>query len=205
MKNENKQIAYNDYLKLKNAFLELQEKYKKLKTENNELKKYLNEFKDCIPEYESSKNNIYSQVREVQIKYNLLLEKYKSEKNNLNKTKNFHIEKFNFLFKGKNDNIYYNYKELNERYKSLKEEHNKTILNKLCSNSESTNMNTKIDNSKFICTKNILDFYINSINFGYDNNNNINNNENNFNNINNNNIEIEPTPTFLKCLKKINI
>ena len=200
MKNENKQIAYDDYLKLKNAFLELQEKYKKLKTENNELKKYLNEFKDCIPEYESSKNNIYSQVKEVQIKYNLLFEKYKAEKNNLYKKKIFYIENFNFFFKAKNENLYDNFKEINGKYKSLKDEQNKTILNKLCNNFESTNMNTKIENNKIIGIKNIIDLYINSINFGYDNNN-IHNNELNNNSINDK-IEIEPIPTFLKCLKK---
>ena len=200
MKNENKQIAYDDYLKLKNAFLELQDKYKKLKTENNELKKYLNEFKDCIPEYESSKNNIYSQVKEVQIKYNLLLEKYKAEKNNLYKKKIFYVENFNFFFKAKNENLYDNFKEINGKYKFLKDEQNKTILNKLCNNFESTNMNTKIENNKIIGIKNIIDLYINSINFGYDNNN-IHNNELNNNSINNN-IEIEPIPTFLKCLKK---
>ena len=61
-------------------------------------------------------------------------------------------------------------------------------------------MNSKIENNKFIGIKNIIDLYINSINLGYDNNN-IHNNELNNNSINNN-IEIEPIPTFLKCLKK---
>ena len=70
--NKNKQIAYSDYLLLKNSFNELLEKYNKLKDENKELNNILKETQSSIKEFEKSKNNISQLVIEVQEKYNNL-------------------------------------------------------------------------------------------------------------------------------------
>ena len=64
--NKNKQIAYSDYLLLKNSFNELLEKYNKLKDENKELNNILKETQSSIKEFEQSKNNISHLVIEVQ-------------------------------------------------------------------------------------------------------------------------------------------
>ncbi len=76
----------------------------------------------------------------------------------------------------------------------MKEEYNKSTLNKLCSTIGSTNARTNVD-SKLHNYKNILlDNYLNTINLGYDNNN---------ANVNDFSFECEPVPSFIKCLRKI--
>ena len=76
----------------------------------------------------------------------------------------------------------------------MKEEYNKSTLNKLCSTIGWTNARTNVD-TKLHNYKNILlDNYLNTINLGYDNNN---------AHVNDFSLECEPVPSFIKCLRKI--
>ena len=200
--NNNKQIAYSDYLILKNAFNELLEKYNKIKDENKQLNNILKETQSSIKEFEKSKNKISNLVIEVQEKYNNLQKKYKEltqeiknkEKEKKSKLLKFSISHFYINFKGNNNykQLLSDFEEINEKYKSLKEEYNKSTLNKLCSTISSSNGRTNVDN-KLQNYKNILmENYLNTINLGYENN-----NGDDFS------LESEPIPSFIKCLRKI--
>ena len=203
--NKNKQIAYSDYLKLKNAFNELSEKYKRLKNENKELNNLLKEFQSSISEYDKAKNNINNLVNQVEDKYKIMQKKYEEQIEEIKKKDKekkiqiikYSISQFDINLKGNNKykQLLSNFEEMNEKYKSLKEEYNKSTLNKLCSTSGSTNGRTNVD-SKLQNYKNILlENYLNTINLGYDNNNN--------GNYNDTSLECEPIPSFIKCLRKI--
>ena len=200
--NNNKQIAYSDYLTLKNAFNELLEKYNKIKDENKQLNNILKETQSSIKEFEKSKNKISNLVIEVQEKYNNLQKKYKEltqeiknkEKEKKSQLLKFSISQFYINLKGNNNykQLLSDFEEINEKYKSLKEEYNKSTLNKLCSTISPSNGRTNVDN-KLQNYKNILmENYLNTINLGYDNN-----NGDDFS------LESEPIPSFIKCLRKI--
>jgi hypothetical protein len=108
-----------------------------------------------------------------------------NKKNSLKFNKNLN---FQILASNSYENLLKNFKNLEEKYKILKEEQNKNI--QIGTNSYSTNNYSNKNEKNFI-------------------NNNNNNNKNNFNHIIENFVqnfeknEFEPIPTFLKCLNKI--
>ena len=178
MQNQNKYILFSEYLTLKNAYIILGNNYDKIKEENKNLKKILNEFQTNVAYFEETKNNIYLLSEEIKNKFN--------KKNSLEFNNNFN---FQILASNSYENLLKNFKNLEEKYKILKEEQNKNI--QIGTNSYSTNNYSNKNEKNFI------------------NNNNNNNNKNNFNNIIENFVqnfeknEFEPIPTFLKCLNKI--
>jgi len=189
MQNQNKYILFSEYLTLKNAYIILGNNYDKIKEENKNLKKILNEFQTSIAYFEETKNNIYLLSEEIKNKFN------KKYFNIIEFNKNF-----NFQILGSNsyENLLKNFKDLEEKYKTLKEEQNKNILNKLGTNTYSTNTFSNKNDKNYININN---------NISNSNNNNFKNNcynniiESFVNNFEKN--EFEPVPTFLKCLNKI--
>ena len=181
MQNQNKYILFSEYLTLKNAYIILGNNYDKIKEENKNLKKILNEFQTNVAYFEETKNNIYLLSEEIKNKFN--------KKNSLEFNKNLN---FQILASNSYENLLKNFKNLEEKYKILKEEQNKNILNKLGTNTYSTNTYSNKNDKNYV--NNII---------------NNNNNKNNFNNIIENFVnnfeknEFEPVPTFLKCLNKL--
>lgn len=211
--NSQEYVSYNDYQRLNNRFQDLNVKYKQIKSENNELKSILNKIDENIAIYKESKENIEKLLNIVQHEYQKLI-------NQLNNCKRivYTESSFNFTILSDTDSnsisIIDQYKDLTEKYKTLKDEHSKCLIGKHCSTTNSTNLNFK--NDKYQSIKNslfdhyfgtlILDAKDDCLNNNNNNNNNTtdNNIDDNTNNIfsMNNLINCEPVPSIYKCLKK---
>lgn len=202
----NKFVPLSECQKLKKIILDLKEKYEKVKNENVKLRNYLDEMGKNIQGFEESKKNIALMVKEVQEKYVKLNTEYQKMQNN---KLNLQISNFEFNYIINSQSILNitnelnflnnNYKELNEKYKNLKEEHNKCMLSKLCSTTNSTNLNTKNEIKLQNIKTNLIENYLCSINFGIDCSN-VNEDEEGC--IINSPSPCEPVPTLIKFLKK---
>jgi len=200
-------IDYNAYMTLKNAYIELGEKYKKLKIEYNNTINTLTEYQMQISEFQQSKNKISEMIK-------LIKEKSKNEifsvkKNTTNKNPELNIDKcINFEIK--------NLAGKNSDNKNI-DKNSFLSISRACETFCSTNKNDIIKNNNIntcygkTVNENILNNYLNTINVGY--NEFFNENNSNLKSINSNeeennlgiiNIECEPVPSFILCLKKMN-
>lgn len=204
--NSHQLFSYSDYQRLNTRFQDLNAKYKQIKSENNELKSILNKIDENITIYKESKKNIEKLVNIVQQEYKNLLNQLNQRKTIILTESTFDL---NIPSNGNSILIIEQYKDITEKYKTLKDEHAKCVLGKHCSTSNSTNLNFK--NDKYQSIKNSLfDHYFGSLILdskeeSLNNNNNDNNIDDN-SNINmfskSNLINCEPVPSIYKCFKK---
>jgi hypothetical protein len=196
----NKTVSYSDHQKLTQEHNKLKQKYHKLKTEHSKLKEILDNYIFQIDEYTNSKILIEKQIEICKQK---IIENEKNIQTNHSKSFLKYLSESSFSFSIV-DNVEgdINYPELKDKYRNLKEEQSKSIscLGKLCSTSNSTNVNIKSEN-KFQHFKNtILEHYINSIDAiphrDDDNNSEI------YGHIDKSDLYYEPVPSIIKFLKK---
>ena len=206
-KEGNKYVPFTEYQKLKNFYLKLKEKYEKIKNDNIKLKSMLDEMCKNIDIFQETKNNIDTLTKSVQEKYLSLNEEFKTYKTQKSL---FHIDAFDIEYVShsneKIDNLNNeltalnnNYNELNEKYKTLKEEHNKCFLNKLCSTANSTNLVNKNEIRLQSMKTALIENYIYSVNFGYEEN----NQSDTIKDDGNNDTLCEPVSSLVKFLRKV--
>ena len=186
-----KKVLYKDFEKLVNKYKELgreheelRSKYNQMVQKNNQLNEILKAFNDKISSFEKSFASIkemYAETKTIYKDYSLQKEKKEIKGD---------IVHFDFFYSGNSNQNSFN--ELNAKYTLLKEEHNK-CLNKLCSTSGSTNINSKSDKKSTLIKNALIDSFIGTVvmtNNGFTATEQI-----------DTDFTCEPVPTFVKFLK----
>lgn len=188
----NKTVSYSEYQKLTQEYTKLKQKHQKLKTEYSKLKELLDNYVLQIDEYTNNKLLIEKQCEICKQK---ILEHEQNFKSNCSRAfiKNNSVYSFYFSIIDNGEGEI-TYPELKEKYRISKD--------KMCSTSNSTNINIKND-TKFQHFKNtILDHYMNSINLPPHNNDIKESNSELYGELDKQDTYYEPVPSLIKFLKK---